>query len=210
MKKLILGTLIISLFGLKPASGQQAFRLNLKQLPPLVITIFEEINATVGEVVNLDTWFNVEGDIPYNRQWKFREGLQLITINNPLYTITGDGVFYLIVTNENGCTVLDSVALNIITGIEEINLDHDKSQSIRVYPNPNSGTFNINISDCTQGYSVEIINSVGVRILYKILGCNNNEYYGTVGIPEGESGTYYLLVKKDNIIIYRQKVILLN
>ena len=210
MKKLILFTFTIALFSPKPAFSQQVFKLGLKQPPPLTITISEIINATVGEVINLDTYFSVEGVITYNREWKFWNGALLQTIDNPLFTVTSGGMFYLTVISEYKCTVLDSITLNVITDIEDINADKDNPQSIRVYPNPNGGTFDIIISDCQLGFSVEIINSLGVQLLNKPLDCNNNEYSGTIVMPDRKSGTYYLLVKNGNKTIYRQKVIILN
>ena len=208
MKKLIIFILAFTFLSSKTAFNQEAFKLSLKQLPPLTMTISEAINATAGEVVNLDTLFHVEGGISYNRVWKFRHGPLLQTVDNPVFTVTSDGVFYLIVINESGCSVLDSITLNIITGIKDIPPDKDNRQSIHVYPNPNTGTFDITISDCKPGSSVEIINSLGVQLLNKTLDCNNNEYSGRIMMPAVESGTYYLLVKTGNKIIYRQKVII--
>jgi hypothetical protein len=210
MKKLIIFILALVFLSSKTAFNQEAFKLSLKQLPPLTITISEAINATVGEVVNLDTWFQVEGGISYNRVWKFRHGSLLLTIDNPIFTITSDGVFYLTVINGNGCTVLDSIILNIVTDVGDIYPDKDNPQTIHVYPNPNTGTFDITISDCQPGSSVEIINSLGVQLLNKTLDCNNNEYSGMIMIPDSKSGTYYLLIKQNNKIIYRKKVIILK
>ena len=209
MKKLSILFIALVYLSLTPAFNQQVYKLTVKQPPALTITISESINETVGEVVNLDSWFHVEGTVAYNRIWKFWNGSKLQTVDNPIYTITSKGVFYLTVLNEYGCSVLDSITLNVITDIEDINSDNNP-RSIRVYPNPNAGTFDITISDCQPGSSVEIINSLGVRFLNKPLECNNNEYSGTIMMPAGESGTYYLLVKQDSKIIYRQKVIILK
>jgi hypothetical protein len=180
VKKLIIFILALVFLSSKTAFNQEAFKLSLKQLPPLTITISEAINATVGEVVNLDTWFQVEGGISYNRVWKFRHGSLLLTINNPIFTITSDGIFYLTVINGNGCTVLDSIILNIVTDVGDIYPYKDNPQTIHVYPNPNTGTFDIKISDCQPGFSVEIINSLGVQLLSIVLDCNNDEYSGTI------------------------------
>jgi hypothetical protein len=210
VKKLVIFILALIFLSSKPAFNQQVFELNINQPPLFIITISETVDATVGEVVNLDSWFHVEGDISYNREWKFRYGSFLQTLDNPVFTITSNGVFYLIVINENDCTVLDSITLNIVTGVKDINTDRDNSHSIQIYPNPNSGSFDIKISDCQPGFSVEIINSLGVRLFSKTLNCDNNAYSGTIMLPERESGTCFLLIKKGNKIIYRQKVIILK
>ena len=210
MKKLILCIMTIFILSLQPAFNQQAYKLIVKQPPALTITISDTINASTGDIVNLDTWFHVEGTVSYSRTWKFWDGSKLQTVDDPVYTIASKGVFYLALINEYGCSVLDSVILNLVTGIEEISSDENNPQSICVYPNPNTGTFDIFISDCKPGFSVDIINSLGVLFINKPLGCNNNQYSGKIQMPSGESGTYYLLVKKDNKIIFRQKVILLK
>jgi len=210
MKKLVILLAALAYLSLVPVFCQQVYKLGLNQPPPLAITLLDSINEKAGEVVNLDTWFHVDGDISYNRGWKFRYGSQVLTITNPIYTITSEGVFYLTVISANGCTILDSIALNIVTSIEDNYPDKDSRQSIRVYPNPNTGTFDIIISDCQAGSSVEIINSLGVQFLNMPLECNNNEYSGKIMMPEGESGIYYVLVKKDSKIIYRQKVIIIK
>jgi hypothetical protein len=208
VKKLIIFILALTFLSSRTAFNQEAFKLTLKQLPPLTITISEAINTTAGEVVNLDTLFHVVGGVSFYRVWKFRHGLLLQTVDNPVFKVTSDGVFYLTVINGSGCSVLDSIALNIVTGIKDIPPDMDNRQSIHVYPNPNTGTFDITISDCKPGSSVEIINSLGVKLLNKTLDCNYNEYSGRIVMPAGESGTYYLIVKTGNKIIYRQKVII--
>ncbi len=210
MKKLIIFTLTIALFSLKAAFNQEVFKLTIIQPPPLTITISGAIDATEGEVVNLDTLFHVEGDISYVREWKFNDGVQLQTIDNPILTLTNNGVFYLTVIDENGCTVFDSIALNVATNIENMHSDQNNLQSIHIYPNPNSGTFDILISDCLPGCSVQIINSLGVQLLNRNLDCNNSEYLGTIILPTREPGMYFLLVKKDKKIIYKQKVIILK
>jgi hypothetical protein len=211
MKKLLLFASLISIYSLRPAFNQQAYKLTVKQPKPLTIIITETVKAAVGEVVNLDSLFVVSGSISYYRIWQFWNGSHLQDIYDPLFTVPGNGAFYLTVTSyEDGCSATDTIALNIVTGIKDIPPDNSNRQSIHVYPNPNKGTFDIIIQDCRSGFSIEMVNSLGVRFLYKILDCNNNKYSGTITIPSGESGTYYFLVKDYNIIIYRQKVIIIK
>jgi hypothetical protein len=203
MKKLTLFIFIFAYLSLKPVFSQQAYKLTIKQSPALTITVFDTINAILGDVVNLDTFFHVEGDISYNRQWKFWNGSLLQTVDNPVFTIASDGVFYLTVNNENGCAILDSITLNVST-------EENYLQSIHVYPNPNVGTFTIKISDCLPGFSFEIFNSLGVKLLDRTLDCYNDDYSETIIMPSRRSGLYILLVKKGNKIIYMQKIIILD
>jgi len=205
VRKFIIFLLALVFLSSKTAYTQEAFKLSIKQLPPLTITLSNDINATVGQVVNLDTLFHVSANIPYTREWKFWDGVQLQTVANPVFTVTKKGVFYLTVINENGCTAHDSIAFDVVTGIHS---EQENQQSIRVYPNPNTGEFDILISDCQPGFSIQIINSLGVQLLNRVLDCNNSEYSGTIIMPNREAGTYFLLVKKDNKIIYRKKVII--
>lgn len=209
MNKIIILIVAFAFLNSKTAFNQEAFKLNLKQPPLLIITISEELNATQGQIINLDTLFKITGYVSYTREWKFRDGSLLQTVNNPLLTLTKSGVFYLTVINENGCSVTDSIVFNLATDIEDV-YNNMYQRLIHVYPNPNSGTFDIVISDCQPGFNVEVINSSGVRLLKKDLNCNNNEYSETIMIPSVESGTYFLLVKKENMIIYRQKIIILK
>jgi hypothetical protein len=208
VKKFLIFILIIALYSFKPAYNQQVYKLTVRQ--HLTITIPKVITAPAGEVVNLDTLYHIEGDISYDREWQFWNGALLQKVDNPIFTLTKDGVFYLTIIDENGCIAIDSIAMDIIMGIKNIYADKDNRHSIHVFPNPNTGTFYISISDCLPGYSVQIINSLGVQFLDKTLDCNNNEYSGTIMMPDKKSGIYYLLVKKGNEIIYRQKVIIVN
>jgi hypothetical protein len=210
MKWRILFIITISIISLETAFNQEVYKLNIKQPAPLSITISESVSGTIGEVINLDTWFQVEGETSYSREWKFRAGSLMQTLDSPIYTITSDGVFYLTITNDNGCTIRDSITLNILTNIEDITFGHANRQLIKVYPNPNTGEFEIFISDCQPGYFIQIINSTGILILSKMLDCNNNEFQEKIKMPVIESGIYYLILKQANRLIYRQKVIILK
>jgi hypothetical protein len=208
MRKFILFAFAITLFSVKTAFNQQLYRLHISQPPPITITLAESINAPVGTVVNLDTLFHVQGDITYQREWKFRDEEQWETIDNPILTLNKKGVFYLTITDRNGCKTNDSVAYDVATGIGN-NYTYPNQPSIQVYPNPNTGTFDINISECLPGFSLQLINSIGVQLLNQTLNCNKNEYATSITIPGGHPGIYYLIVKNNNTLIYSQKVILL-
>lgn len=209
MKRILLFALIVALPGLKAAFSQEVFRLNINQPPPLIVTVSGSIDATVGETINLDTLFVVEGDVYYSREWKFWDGSLLESVDDPVITLTENGVLYLTVIDENSCTAVDSVSVNLATGIGPVFTDRDPGQPVRVFPNPNTGSFDIIISDCLPGYSIEIINPLGIRLLNMLLDCNNNEYSSTIMIPSGKPGIYFLLIRHNREIVYSQRVVIL-
>lgn len=207
MKNLLLFSLIFALFSFKSVTGQQVFKLNIKQPQLFMYNISKAISANEGEVINLDTLLHVEGDISYSQEWLFYDGIQTHSINTTLLTLTTNGVLYLTIIDENGCTTIDSVVVSVITDIGDIPFDPNNTQNIKVYPNPNDGTFKIHISDCLPGYSIQVINSLGIQLLNKNIECNNTGYLGTIIIPDKKPGIYFLLVKNDDKTIYKHKVI---
>ncbi|MBE0674148.1 MAG: T9SS type A sorting domain-containing protein [Bacteroidales bacterium] len=209
MKIILLFSLILALSGLRTSYSQEVFKLNINQPPPLIVNAYGSMDATVGERINLDTLFVVEGDVYYSREWKFWDGLLLESVNDPVFTLTCNGVFYLTVVDANSCTAFDSVSVTIATGIMPVFYDRDPG-TVDVFPNPNTGSFDFVISDCQPGYSIEIINSLGIIVLNMPLDCNNDEYSSTITMLSGKPGIFLLLIKHNGEIVYRQKVVVLN
>lgn len=210
MKRLFIVILVTALFGIETSFSQEVYQLSVIQPPLLSLTVSGPLSVDEGVEINLDTLFLVVGEISYVREWKFNDGVQIQSIDNPILTLTENGVFHLTIIDENGCTTIDSISLNVITGLEDLQSDQENLLNIQVYPNPNTGTFDILIPDCLPGYSIQILNSVGVQILNRNLECNTRDYNETIILPRKEPGMYYLLVKKNKKILYKQKVIILN
>ena len=210
MNRIAILTFAIALISINEAYNQQAYKLTINQLPPLIVTVPEEINAKVGALVNLDTLYVVEGDVPHDRVWKFWDGLVLESIDNPVYEISSNGVLYLTVLNGDGCTDIDSIQVNIVTADDYIRSDPDFKKSIRIIPNPNTGEFNVILNDCQPGYYLQLINSLGIEVYSMILECTGNEYQGMIRLHAFESGIYFLMVKHDDIIIHSEKVSILR
>ena len=86
---------------------------------------------------------------------------QSITIDS-----TGVGIgtvnVWVDVTNTNGCTTRDYVDLTFkdCTGINDYN-----TPDINIYPNPNKGSFNLEINSKTKGiYNIKIVNTFGTKV----------------------------------------------
>ena len=94
-------------------------------------------------------------------QW-YLNGVLIPGATNQFYTTTQNGVYTVVVTT-GGCTSSSSEGTVINTGIAEI----INNFSFDIYPNPNDGTFVVNInSTVSTTYIIEIHNTLG-QIIYK-------------------------------------------
>ena len=131
--------------------------------------------------------------------------------------VTDDGIFspeeatigWNVITytyqDENGCenTATDSIFVDQCIGIYN---SYDNNASLTIFPNPNSGSFNINSSQTIQ--KVELINQIGKIVYTKSFGLN--DIYINASI---ERGIYFVKISllnddgKTNIVY---KKILIN
>ncbi|MCK4638341.1 MAG: T9SS type A sorting domain-containing protein, partial [Bacteroidales bacterium] len=72
--------------------------------------------------------------------------------------------------------------------------------NIRVYPNPSTGNFTINlISDKTTRLNIKIINPIG-SLIYKESNIQvKGSYTNTLDLSNFPVGIYYLIIEGDNI-----------
>lgn len=92
-----------------------------------------------------------------------------------------------------GCTATESVTISEPTGITEM----DNSLEFGLYPNPNNGTFTINIENANGVYNVNVMNVIGQSVYQEvILVEGNNSEIIDLGIVE--SGIYFVQLKGEN------------
>jgi hypothetical protein len=101
------------------------------------------------------------------------------------FTATANGTYAVIVT-ENGCT--DTSACFTVAGLG-IN-QNILADLVKLYPNPTTGAFTINLGMINEGFTIELLNNVG-QVLKTTLF--NNTDQGQVEI-EGASGLYFVRI----------------
>ncbi len=120
-------------------------------------------------------------------QWYLNNG-PVNNATNQQVTVTQNGSYYVQVTDTNGCSN-HSAAINITTvGIEALN----GNAGIKVYPNPNSGSFIIEFTDNTER-EIEITDAVG-RVVF-------NATSATRKLPvtiNQAAGLYFVRLKQNN------------
>lgn len=134
------------------------------------------------------------GTPPYQLLWNTgSSSFQIINLENGLYTVT--------VTDLKGCTGEESIFLGI-TANEDIDIINDFS----VFPNPNNGDFQVNISlKNSETFSLTLVNTLGQAIQTERFHTDRlNKHFDFSGLA---SGVYYLLYADQNGVQVKPVVI---
>ena len=103
---------------------------------------------------------------------------------------------YAVIVTQNGCTAISSCYIVNITGIN----DEDDTHRIRLYPNPNTGSFHLGVG-LNKTVRVEIYNASG-NIIY-----SNPEIIGDEEIQINIKGVYYVKVYTGKETLVRKVVV---
>ena len=99
----------------------------------------------------------------------------------------------------NGQTTRMNAYLNIIRSQYAANVLSNNQfleATFSVVPNPNNGSFFINLKNQTTNYSIEIFDVLGKTILQQNFK-NNSVLSQNIVIPEAKTGVYFVNIKTD-------------
>ncbi|MCX6290618.1 MAG: T9SS type A sorting domain-containing protein [Bacteroidetes bacterium] len=163
--------------------------------------------ANAGVDIISDTAVTVNGNVsggtgPYDYLWSPCLYLSNCYIPNPFFSssVPVNVVYYLSVTDANGCHSVDSmqVTFNVSTG-EFVHV----SGSVGIYPNPSKGSFHVKNIFLKENAWLQLINSFG-EIVYAEMLPDKNDYIVYPNLP---AGVYVLQLIADNRK-YLQKIII--
>jgi hypothetical protein len=150
---------------------------------------------SVAGICNGEASVNVNGGTaPYTYSWSPGGGTN-DTINGkcPNYYCCN-------ITDNNGCVEKVCVTISNVTGIENIN----STQAIRIYPDPNNGSFTI--AGVAQGQVVELYNDLGQKIANNSQLLANSVLY--FNISAKADGLYLIrILNKDGSLVIQRKII---
>jgi hypothetical protein len=126
------------------------------------------------------------------------ENSKIYTIEEPEFVnyICDCGVGAKKLTIEN-----DSVENNTNRYSETKKLEEKKSNNIKIYPNPNNGSFNVKVSDNSEIKSLKIYDLSGRKVLEKIVNNNN------ISIPNAQNGMYFIEIQLDEDTVFEKIII---
>jgi hypothetical protein len=115
---------------------------------------------TSGNVV---TFTNTStGSSPLTFTWNFGDGSPTTTLANPTHTYTANGTYTVILVATNACGSFTFSETITITGIgyEDLSI----GGTIKVYPNPSAGLFNISVDTDLDELQVDIFDLSGKQV----------------------------------------------
>jgi len=152
---------------------------------PATLTLSGD-SADVTGSCNGSAWIiTVGGTMPYTYSWS-TGGQTTDTITNQCV-----GDYCCVVTDANGCTGSVCINVDLFTGINQAGAN---SKGLRVYPNPNNGSFIMELSGTNGESSVEIYNILGQTILNEELLNKSN----AINLSSATSGIYFYRVVNEN------------
>lgn len=167
---------------------------------PTVTAGSDVINIPVGGTVN----FNNSGSNATSYNWNFGDG-QTSTTGFVAHTYNVQGVYTVILTGTiGGCTATDTLTINVgVTGVDQVSLEN----SINVYPNPNSGLFNLKLEFTeTQNVEISLFSSIGQLIEMRQID-NVDAQVETFNMSSEAEGVYFIRVKTNNGTVTKRMTI---
>ena len=162
---------------------------------PNELQIFEEqTNTQAGQSVGRLV-LNISGGTPtYAVQWSNGEtGFVIDELGAGFYTAT--------VTDANGCEVVKTFEIQIGTATTQV-----INTPLELYPNPNQGTFTVNLPETIQGdMKVSLLSIAGQEVH---MGIHNHSISQMTVITRNLAPGMYLLSIQDDSHLYQSKVII--
>jgi len=146
------------------------------------------------EIVDLGS--TLYSTVPINIQW-YLDGQMLVGETGQYLTPTTSGTYTVEYTDQNGCSAVSEPVTWLITGVR----GHEAT-SVNVYPNPNNGTFTIEMtSSVLLGY--QLFDAVGKLIE----STPRSSTTGHITVSGISSGVYFLKVETENGVVVKKVVV---
>ncbi len=164
---------------------------------PIEIVIDMQVtNATTGDDNGSIIASTSGGSAPYTWQWS----------NGNTGVFNGNlapGVYSVVVTDANGCLITAEAVVEETTNIVEL----DVVESWMIYPNPNSGSFNVDLKlHETKDIEIRVFNIFGQSIYYR--NHKSNELNTVMDLRHVSPGTYFIQIVVDNSRIVEKLTII--
>ena len=128
--------------------------------------------------------------------WSTGENTQTITVDSAgTYIVQGN--------DANGCTGGDTIVVDIVSGVGELSND----ENINIYPNPNTGVFNIEINlQKNTMLSIKLYQMTGQQVFAEAINNITGFYSRQIDMSKHAKGLYYVQIVTDSGVLTRKVV----
>ncbi len=165
------------------------------------LTVFELPQVNIGNDTTIcgSESITLNATIPNASSYLWNPG----DYTTPTITVDSTGIgygseeFMVLVTDNNECSAADGVVITFIncTGIDEI----VGLENVSVYPNPNDGTFNLNITSSRSiTIDMKVFNALGVEYMERKQIVVVGEYSSKIDLQDVKPGLYFITLTDDD------------
>lgn len=201
MKSFIFSLFLIAAFNF-PANAQRKISVNISSGQPPFLAADAGANVASSGSAQLGGEPTASGGVPpYQYQWLPESGLDQANVSNPVWSGTAAATYSVSVTDERGCSAIDTVSV-LVTGFS-VPGDND----IDVYPNPATGMIRLSGNNLSvlAGATIHLINSSGqvVRSSQWNYGYQD-QLFNVSGIAHGN---YLITIESKHQLITKRLII---
>lgn len=192
LSQLTIGTYSVTVYDANNCSA--SFSTTISQPSPIAFTT-GSLDASNGQS-NGTAWATAVsgGTPPYNFAWT---GFDLYN-NDTLYNLAA-GTYWVVVTDDNGCSKTDSVVVNAISAINQVAL-----MNLKLFPNPATDAVQLT-GELIENGTLSIKNELGQELHTQPVNSGTLNVHLPIGLLA--SGIYYLEIKTSGKSIVKQLVI---
>lgn len=154
-----------------------------------------------GTDLTVDFLNNSTGATSYT--WDFGDA-NSSTEANPVHTYSTAGAYLVsLIANNTNCddTIVKEVMVPLV-GLEENNLD----EFVRVYPNPNDGSFSLEIKNYKEVNRIRLLDATG-QLVKNVLSASPQQARLSIDLGDIKSGIYFLEILSDTDVIVKRVLI---
>jgi hypothetical protein len=191
-----------------PTEPTLVITLSITKPQRITVSTKEDVAVSEGVLIDLDTLFSVDGNVAYSHSWKVINNNELQEVAKQV-NIFEDETFYVFVTTEEGCTYSDSVNVRIakITGLDKQTANVNP---INIFPNPNEGSFRLEIAAEYAGfYTYAVMDVFGRSMAIGQFNCQDVCIHD-IKVKKIPKGIYTIIVHRDDLFYGKRKLIIGN
>jgi len=191
-----------------PTEPTPIITLSITKPERITVSTKENVAVSEGVLIDLDTLLSIDGNVAYSHSWNVINNNEFQEVDKQV-NIFEDETFYVVVTTEEGCTYSDSVNVRLakITGLDNQQV---KGDPINIFPNPNEGSFRLEIGAEYPGFYTYAVMDIFGRIMTNGQFNCQDACIHDIKVKKIPKGIYTIVVYRDDLFYGKRKLSISN